>query len=152
MPLPSPIKMRVMVSSSKGKIRTYATALGEAFNCLVNDVPPAYACDKERLVIIVMSLHGDPSDRLRLFCSELNKNRAFNVALVVDNKEQTRGIKIIKDTLREAGTNVIDDVYYLESPGFFAGKKITLEERTKIVKWAQGLTEQIANGTLKPST
>lgn len=149
MPVQAPIKMRVMCASSKGKIRTYATALGEAFHCLVNDVPPAYACDKERLVIIVMSLKGDPSDKLRLFCSELNKTRAFNVALVVDNKEQTRGIKIIKDTLQAAGTNVIDDIYYLESPGFFAGKKITLEERTAIVKWAEKIADQIQSGMNK---
>ncbi len=137
MPVQAPVKMRVMCASSKGKIRTYATALGEAFKCLVNDVPPAYPCDKERLVIIVMSLKGDPSDKLRLFCSELNPSRAYNVALAVDNKDQTRGIKIVKDTLKDAGTNVIDDIYYLKSPGFLSGSKISLEERTDIVKWAE---------------
>jgi len=142
MPVTAPVKMRVMFSTSKPKIRTYATALGEAFKCLVNDVPPAYPCDKERLVIIVMSLKGDPSDKLRLFCSELNATRAYNVALVVDNKAQERGIKKIKDTLRDAGTNVIDDVYYVKA-GFLSGSKITLEERTAIVKWAEGVISKL---------
>ncbi len=141
----SPIKMRVVCASSKAKIRTYATALGEAFKCLVNDVPPAYPCDKERLVIIVMSLRGDPSDKLRLFCSELTPARAFNVALVVDNEEQTRGLKIVKDTLRDAGTNVVDDVYFLKSPGFLSGAKITLEERTAIVRWAENMISKLTN-------
>jgi hypothetical protein len=137
--------MRVVCASSKAKIRTYATALSEAFKCRVEDVPPAYPCDKERLVIIVMSLRGDPSDKLRLFCTELNTTRAFNVALVVDNKEQTRGIKIVKDALRDAGTNVVDDIYYLQSPGIFSGAKITLEERTEIVRWAEKVISNLTN-------
>ncbi len=142
--MPAPIKMRVMCASSKGKIKTYANALGEAFKCLVNDVPPAYPCDKERLVIIVMSLKGDPSDKLRLFCSELNKTRAFNVALVVDDDKQTRGIQIIQNTLREAGTNVIDDIYYVKA-GLFSGSKISLDERTAIVKWAENIANSLEN-------
>ena len=142
--MPAPIKMRVMCASSKGKIKTYATALGEAFKCLVNDVPPAYPCDKERLVVIVMSLKGDPSDKLRRFCSELNKSRAFNVALVVDDEKQERGVQIVKNTLREAGTNVIDDVYYVKA-GLFSGSKITLDERTAIVKWAENIANSLEN-------
>ena len=145
MPVVAPVKMRVMFSTTKPKIRTYATALGEAFKCLVNDVPPAYPCDKERLVIIVVSLKGDPSDKLRLFCSELNSTRAYNVALVVDNKDQEKGVEKLKATLREAGTNVVDDVYYVKA-GFLSGSKITLDERTAIVKWADGV---IANLDVK---
>ncbi len=140
----APIKMRVMCASNKAKIKTYATALGEAFKCLVNDVPPAYPCDKERLVIIVMSLKGDPSDKLRRFCSELNKARAFNVALVVDDEKQTRGIQIIQNTLREAGTNVVDDIYYVKA-GLFSGAKISLDERTAIVKWAENIANSLEN-------
>lgn len=140
----APVKMRVMCASSKGKIKTYATALSEAFKCRVDDVPPAYSCDKERLVLIVASLKGDPSDKLRRFCSELNASRAYNVALVIDNKDQERGVKILKETLRTAGTNVIDDVYYVKA-GFLSGSKITLEERTAIVKWAEGICETLKN-------
>ena len=65
--------------------------------------------------------------------------------LVVDDEKQERGIKILKETLKEAGTNVVDDVYYVKA-GLFSGKKITLEERTKIVKWAEGV---IANLDVK---
>ena len=135
----APIKMRVVCASSKAKVRTYATALGEAFQCRVEDVPPAYPCDKERLVLLVMSLKGDPSDKLRLFCTELYPTKASHVALVVDNKEQTRGISIVKSALKSAGTDVVDDIYYLKSPGFFSGSKITLEERTDIVRWAESV-------------
>ena len=138
----APVKMRVMCASTKGKIKTYATALSEAFKCRVDDVPPAYSCDKERLVLIVATLKGEPSDKLRRFCGELNQTRAYNVALVIDNESQQKGIETLKNTLREAGTNVVDDVYYVKA-GLFSGSKITLEERTAIVKWAEGIAESI---------
>ena len=138
----APVKMRVMCASTKGKIKTYATALSEAFKCRVDDVPPAYSCDKERLVLIVASLKGEPSDKLRRFCGELNQTRAYNVALVIDNESQQKGIETLKNTLREAGTNVIDEVYYVKA-GHFSGSKISLEERTAIVKWAEGIAESI---------
>lgn len=138
----APVKMRVMCASTKSKIKTYATALSEAFKCRVDDVPPAYSCDKERLVLIVASLKGEPSDKLRRFCGELNQTRAYNVALVIDNESQQKGIETLKSTLREAGTNVIDEVYYVKA-GLFSGSKISLEERTAIVKWAEGIAESI---------
>ncbi|MBR2848460.1 MAG: hypothetical protein IKB87_03275 [Clostridia bacterium] len=134
----APVKMRVMCASNKGKIKTYAVALSEAFKCRVDDVPPAYSCDKERLVVIVASLKGAPSDTLRRFCGELNPSRAHNVALVIDNESQTQGVEVLKETLRAAGTNVIDDVYYVKA-GLFSGSKITLEERTAIVKWVESI-------------
>ena len=105
----SPIKMRVLCSSSKAKIKTFASALGEAFYTQAQNVPPAYPCEKERLVLLVISLNGAPNDQLRRFCSELTPARAYNVALVVDNKEQQQGIQAVKDILTQAGTNVLDD-------------------------------------------
>ena len=94
-------------------------------------------------MILVASLKGEPSDTLRRFCAELTPARAHNVVLVVDNKDQTKGIQMIKDTLKEAGTNVIDDIYYLKSPGLFSGAKISFDERTAIVRWAQSIVESV---------
>ena len=59
------IKMRVLYSSDKAKMKTFASALGEAFKCLVDAVPPGFPCEKERLVIIGMTLKGEPNDKLR---------------------------------------------------------------------------------------
>ena len=141
--MPSPIKMRVLCSSTKPQIRTYAAAIGEACECLVSDVPPAYPCDKERLVVLVMSLNGAPNDLLRRFCMELNPSRAANVALVVDNKKQLKSVDSVKAILKEAGTNVLEDVYYLPSPGLFSGAKISLDQRIAIVKWVENIAKSI---------
>ncbi|MBQ7923263.1 MAG: hypothetical protein IJ325_11950 [Clostridia bacterium] len=136
------MKMRVMYASKKGKMESYANAIGEKFGCLVNDIPPAYPADKERLVILLMSLGGsEPSDEIKRFCRELYSNRAQNVALIVDGAAGTRGERVIKETLREAGTNLIDDTFYVKC-GIF-GKKLSAEEREKALEWAQSIVSSV---------
>lgn len=136
------IKMRVVYASDKAKMQTFANALGEAFKCLVDSCPPGFPCEKERLVVIGMTLKGDPSDKLRLFCRELNAQRAFNVALFIDGEKDSKALKMVKEILKEAGTNVIDKDYYVNGGGFFS-KKISLEERTNIVRWVQGIIDEL---------
>ena len=90
------MKMRVMYSSKKGKVATYAEAIGQACGCLTNDIPPAYPADKERLVIIGVTLKGEPEDKVRRFCSELIPARAQNVALFVDGEKDSAGVRHIR--------------------------------------------------------
>ncbi len=137
------MKMRVMYSSKKGKVVTYAEAIGQACGCLVNDIPPAYPADKERLVLIVVTMNGEPTDAVRRFCSELYPNRAQNVALVIDGPENCPGEATLRGILKQAGTNVLDETYYLKKCGIF-GKKITLEERQAIVDWARKMQNVVA--------
>ena len=139
------IKMRVLYSSNKGKMETLARTIAEKFDLAINAVdviPPAYSCDKERLVIMGISIGNEPTDQLRLFCRELTKARAQNVALYVDGKES--GLKIIKDTLKEAGTNVIGDVFTVTGglPFKFA-KKASDEEKAAIIAWAEKIVAEI---------
>ena len=139
------IKMRILHASGKKKIQNIANMIKAQYELAFNSVdaiPPAYSCDKERLVIMGISVGDTPTDQLRLFCRELTKARAQNVALYVDGKEA--GIKKIKDTLKEAGTNVIDDVFVVKGglPSKLA-KKITEEEKAGILAWAEKVVNQI---------
>lgn len=139
------MKMRVMYSSKNGKVITFAEAISQANGCLANDIPPAYPADKERLVILVLSLKDTPSDIVRRFCMELNPTRAQNVAFAIDGPKNGKAEAILRETLRSAGTNVIEDTYYLPKCGIFA-KKITLEERQAIVNWSRKIQEIVAQG------
>ena len=141
------VKVKVVSSSKKAKVKTYANAIAQALKCIDYDVPPAFPCDKERVVFIGMTIKDAPDDKLRLFCRELTKARAYNVALFVDGPEKTqnKGLQTVIETLKEAGTNVLeDDIYYVKVGGLFAGKKITLEERTDIVRWAEGVVTKVS--------
>ena len=49
---------------------------------------------------------------------------------------------MVKEMLRDAGTNVIDNDYYVNGGGIFS-KKISLDERRQIVNWAQGIIDSL---------
>ncbi len=139
------IKMRVLYYSNKGKMETMARLIAEKFDLAINAVdviPPAYSCDKERLVIMGISVADEPTDQLRLFCRELTKARTQNVALYVDGKAS--GIQKIKDALKEAGTNIIEDVFEVKGglPFKFA-KKVSDAEKEAILAWAEKVVAQI---------
>ncbi|NLW73776.1 MAG: hypothetical protein GX057_02615 [Clostridiales bacterium] len=137
------IKMRVLYWSNKAKMRTIANLIKNEFELTMNAVdviPPAYSCDKERIVILCISIKEEPEDQLRLFCNGLNKQRAQNVALIIDGNE--KGAKYIKDMVRQAGTNLIDDVLFVKG-GLPFLSKLSDEEKKTIIEWAHRIVDNL---------
>ena len=137
------IKMRILCTAGKKKLINIANMIKAEYELSINSVdkiPPAYSCDKERIVILALSGKGDLPDDLRLFCRELTKVRAANVALLVDgNAAFADGVKAI---LKDAGTNVIDDVLYIKAGlPFLSG--IKPEEKATILDWVKKVTENL---------
>ena len=128
------IKMRVLYASGKKKMINIANLIKDqytlAFNA-VDCIPPAYSCDKERIVILAVSAKGNVSDSVRLFCRELTKARAQNVALMIDG--DVAAANNLKSILAEAGTNVIDEVHYVKC-GLF-GSSVTPDEKAQVFAW-----------------
>ena len=127
--------MRVLYASGKKKINLIANSIKAKYDLAFNSVdviPPAYSCDKERVVVLAISAKGDVSDAVRLFCRELTKARAQNVALMIDGDEAAANK--LKDILTEAGTNVIDEVCYVNGGGLFSSKP-KAEELETVYAW-----------------
>ncbi len=141
------LKMRFLYYSSKSKVKAVAEAVKAEFDLsqnanAVDIVPPAYSCENERLVIIAVSGKGEPDDILRRFCSELNKKKAQNVALLVDGDEKLAA-KLI-DALKQTGTNFIDNVKYVKYGGLpFLGGKLTDAEKADVLAWAKQIVDSI---------
>jgi hypothetical protein len=131
------IKMRVLYDSPKPKIKNIANIIKAQYDLGVNAVdtiPPAYSCDKERIVILIISAKGHLKDSLRLFCQELTKARAQNIALVVD------GDKTAANSIREiigdvAKNQVFEEVLYIKGGLPIFGGSVKPEERTEIIAW-----------------
>ena len=132
------LKMRFLYYSKKAKIKAMAEIVKAEFDLTQNHnaidiIPPAYSCENERLVILAVSGKGEPEDLVRRFCSELNKKKAQNIALLVDGDEKLAN-KLL-DTLVEAGSNVNRDVLYFKIGGLpFLGGKVTEEEKAKLLE------------------
>ena len=137
------IKMRFLYYSKQKKMKALGELIKQDFQLdninAFDIIPPAYSCEKERLVILAISGKGEPDDMLRRFCSELNKKKAQNVALLVDGDEKM-GARIL-ETLRETGTNVIENVKYVKF-GLFSGK-VTDEEKASLLAWAHEIVNSI---------
>lgn len=130
------IKMRILYASNKKKINNIANTVKAQYELAFNSVdviPPAYSCDKERIVVLILSAKGNVSDAVRLFCGELNKTRAQNVALMIDGDEAAANK--VKAVLSEAGTNVIDEVLYIKGGLPIIGGSLKPEEKTEIFAW-----------------
>jgi len=138
------IKMRVLHYTNKGKLMSAADQIRSEYELAVNAVdtiPPAYSCNNERIVILVLSIKADADDTLRRFILELTKARAQNVAIITDGKEA--GAEKIKGYLKQAGTNVIEEVHYMKV-GLFAGKNLTDDEKAALSAWTKKVVESLA--------
>ena len=142
------LKMRFLYYSGKGKaMKALADAVKKEFDLSQNNnstdiIPPAYSCEKERLVVLAISGKGEPDDTLRRFCSQLDKSKAQNVAVLVDGDEKMAN-KIL-EVLKAAGTNVNEDVKFIKIGGLsFLGGNISEEQIQDVLAWIHKAVDAI---------
>lgn len=130
------MKMRVLTSTNKGKLLVLADRVAAKAESTykVDSIPPDYSLDRERLLVIVATVKSSLSDSFRRFCTDLSKERAANVALIADGLPED--VAKLKEIIKEAGTNFIDDVLTITGglPFKFA-KKVTTEEEKAVDEW-----------------
>lgn len=131
------IKMRYLYASGKKKFVTIGEIIKEKFslannNNAVDVIPPAYSCDKERMVFIGLSIKDEPENKVRLFCQNLDKTKAAYVALIVDGNE--KGANALKDILTAAGTNVFPEVLFIKGGLPFLGN-LNADEKKALDEW-----------------
>ena len=139
------MKMRVLTATNKGKLMSLAAKVAEKAESSykVDKIPPAYPCERERLVVIAVSAKATMPETFTRFCgSRISRDMTSNVALIVDGKPETAA-KIL-DSLKATGVNVIEDVLYINGglPFKFA-KKYTPEEETAVLEWTERVLSQL---------
>ncbi len=131
------IKMRVLYDSKKKGMAQFANAVKVKYELPINATsgkfPPEYPCDKERIVILGLTAKGELSDDVRRFCIELNKTRAYNVALLIDGDQATADK--VAEVITNAGTNLVG-VKVISLGGFLMfGGTLTDELQTELLAW-----------------
>ena len=133
--------MRVLYESKKKGMAQAAAAIQAKYELPVNAVddqlPPAYPCDRERIVIIGVSAKKDVNDAIRRFCGEFKKERAANVAVLVDGDQAV--IDKLSEVISNAGTNLVGTK--LISLGGFGpfGGALSDELKAEILAWVEEL-------------
>ena len=137
------IKMRVLYNSKKKGMAQFAQAIAAKYELPINATsgkfPPEYPCDKERIVVLAMTAKGELADDVRRFCAELNKTRAYNVALLIDGDQATADK--VADIIKNAGTNLVG-VKVINLGGFLMfGGTLTPELETELVAWVDEMVK-----------
>lgn len=138
------MKMRVLTATKKGKLLTIADAVAKKCESTyaADVIPPAYSCDRERLVLIIATAAPSMPNAFQLFCRDLGRDRTQNVAFIMDGTPENAA-KIV-EMVKSAGTNVIDDILYINGGlPFKFMKKVTPEEEATVNAWVDKILTQL---------
>ena len=129
------IKMRVLCYPEKKKALAIANLIKAKYELSVNAVdriPSAYACDRERIVILMVNLKANLTDEYTRYIRELTKARAANVAIISAGSEE--GVakpnavaqELVKNMLAEKRAQGLGIVIADQSPEKVTGDVIKL--------------------------
>ncbi len=131
------IKFRAVYFGDK-KLRALAEAISDGAEKKADTIPPAYNVEKVRLLIVCVKGAKSYNDTVSRFFSGLDKSRADNVAFIIEGNEGS-GATVI-NTVKEAGTNVMDNVLYVKG-GLFASASPADIEQAKA--WTKEIIDTI---------
>ncbi len=134
------IKMKILHYPESGKMATFANGLSQEFDIKCDKIPPAYNCDKDRLLIAGISSGKNFSSSLSMFLRGLSKDRVQNVAIFTDSNDEA--IAAMKATIESAGATVVD---IKKVKGSFLPflKNVKPEEMADLKAWANAVIENL---------
>ena len=134
------IKMKILHYPENGKMATFAGGLAQEYDVKSDKIPPAYNCDKDRLLIAGISSGKNFSDSLSMFLRGLTKDRVQNVAIFTDSNDEA--IEAMKKTIETAGATVVD-VKKVKGSFLPFLKGVKPEEMAELKAWANGVIESL---------
>ena len=143
------MKIRVLTATPKGKLKSIAEELARlAANDIykADIIPPAYSCDNERLIIILITPGSIPKKPdFERFIQGMNRQRTRNVAFIVDGTADQ--MESIFETVKENKVNIVDNVLYMDGglPSFLSMfSKMTAEEKATATEWFNDVLTKLA--------
>ena len=137
------MRMRVLTKTSKGKLLAIAnevTKLIEADKA-TDEIPSAYPCDGERLVVIVATAKANMPENFERFVRSLKKSVTANVAFIIDGTPENAAKIVEMAKTGTPNTNVIEDnILYINGglPFKFA-KKVSADEMKQVHDWVAAI-------------
>ena len=135
------IKLRILHYPDNKKLAALCKEINSEYeNSKFDKIPPAYNCDKDRLLIAGISSGKDFSSPLSMFLRGLSKDRVQNVAIFTDSNDAA--IAAMKETIEAAGATVVD---IKKVKGSFLPflKGVKPEEMEELKAWAHGVIENL---------
>ena len=137
------MRMRVLTKTSKGTLLAIAnevTKLIEADKA-TDEIPSAYPCDGERLVVIVATAKANMPESFERFVRSLKKSVTANVAFIIDGTPENAAKIVEMAKTGTPNTNVIEDniLYINGGLPFKFMKKVSAEEMKQVHEWVAAI-------------
>lgn len=137
------MKAKSLHFSKRGTVQPIASEIGRVYQCVCDQIPPAYPCEGEKVVFIGVEMGGKLPAPVDHFCRDLNPSRAKNVAFYLINGS-VDGLNSIKSELENHGVHMVDDVLTLEvKNSLFKKGSVTDDDVKKALAWAEKVVENL---------
>lgn len=137
------MKMQVLYSSKTGNAQLVADKVSRVFKCKCDQIPPAYPCENEKLVLIVFENYGKLDKQLVSFCKDLSSSRASNVALIALSNDGNTDIGELAGIFKGNDVNVAKVYGLTVHKGLFGKGKVTEQHISDASEFAKGVVESI---------
>ena len=137
------MKAKSLHFSKGGDVQVIASELGRVFQCVCDQIPPAYPCENEKVIFIGVSMNGKLPAAVDHFCKDLNPGRAKGVAFyVLNNTGNTKGLEHIIEVMKKNGVNTIGEPLgvAVKSSLFKKGLPTEADVQT-VMAWAKKVAE-----------
>lgn len=139
--------IRLMYYTKKDLAEEMAIKISKDIKVNCDQIPPAYPCENEKLLVIVAELKSGHPDRILVdFCKTLVPRRTRNVAFATIGKGDLSGsLKVLQDVIKQNGVNVVENVYDCQvDSSLFKKAALTDEDIKKGEKWLNDVIEALA--------
>ena len=140
------MRMRVLTQTNKGKLLTIADKITQLIEAdkATDVIMPAYPCDGERLIVIVVSAKANMPDSFCRFMRSLKKTVTANVAFIIDGTPENAAPII--EMAKSQNSNVMEDkiLYFDGGLPFKFMKKVSAEEMAIVEAWVADIKANLA--------
>ncbi len=126
-----------------GQARLVGDQISSLFKCKCDQIPPAYQCNKEKLVIIVYEQYGKMPKKFTEFIESMTTEKAYNVALIEISKTGHEGLDTLKTIFKNNGVNVVDTCSIVAKKGLFSKPSVSDEEIQRAVDFSHKIAADL---------
>ena len=119
-----------------GQARLIGEQLGNLFKCKCDQIPPAYQCNKEKLVILTYEKYGKLQKKFTEFVESLTTDKVLIVALIELSNTGNEGFNELKTIFDKNGVKVVDTLGLTVKKGLFSSPKLTDDQIKTAVDFA----------------
>lgn len=140
------MRMRVLTQTNKGKLLTIADKITQLIEAdkATDVIMPAYPCDGERLIVIVVTAKANMPDSFCRFMRSLKKTVTANVAFIIDGTPENAAPII--EMAKSQNSNVMEDkiLYFDGGLPFKFLKKVSADEMAIVEAWVADIKANLA--------